>query len=135
MRNKFLRFLVPVIWTVSVLWFMSVGAVLASVQRQGDYTNPVEILNWILTGGAAYLAGRFVSWAGEKWTWFQSLTPEWKLYFQVLTSISLAAVAYLALQNVPPSFWSAVVPYLKIIVPLILAAYENQRYHRSQKAK
>ena len=95
----------------------------------------VELLQWLLAGGAVAVVVWAVSWIPEDWSWWHKLQKEVKYAVQVGLSMVIGAGAVFLLR-LPAEDLSQVDPWVKAIFVLLAASWSylnNQAAHKVNK--
>lgn len=92
--------------------------------------NFVEILTWLASGGGAAIA---LSWAFERWAWFQAQTPKVKeAIYNVATSV-VVALAGLVLFYTPADWLVYLNPIFAALYAIVGALIVGQKFHMFDK--
>lgn len=88
-----------------------------------------DILQWLVSGGAAILAAVLFSWIAEEWPAFQNLKPHLKRLAMVVVCAFLSLAAWAVLKYATPETLAALDEPAKVIILAISALLSNQGWH------
>lgn len=92
----------------------------------------VQLLLWVATGGGAAL---LFSWAAERWSFYQTLSPVGKQVGYYVGVGLLSALAYAGVQYIPAEVITLIDPYVKVVFVALGLGVGGTAWHSARKLK
>jgi uncharacterized integral membrane protein len=92
-------------------------------------TDLLEVLRWVMGGGAAVLAVMLVSWLAERYAPFQALAADVKRLVMICVALALGLGAWAVLKYVPPELLATLQEPFAVIATLIATVLGSQAWH------
>lgn len=89
-----------------------------------------EFLMWVANSGGAIA---IVSWAFERWPWYQTLGSDAKQWAFFGMSLGVTILAYLVLTYVPAEVLQGVAPYFMFAYATFTTVFAGQLFHKADK--